>query len=30
MMDWIYLAIAVACFGATWALLVLLERLAES
>jgi hypothetical protein len=28
-MDWVYLVIVLACFGATWALLVLLERLAE-
>ena len=29
-MDWLYLAIVLACFGATWAMLVLAERLAES
>jgi hypothetical protein len=28
-MDWLYLAVVLGCFGATWVLLALLERLAE-
>jgi hypothetical protein len=28
-MDWLYLAIVLACFVVTWAFLMLLERLAE-